>query len=156
MARMIEGDLLAGSHKIAIIVSRFNDFLTAKLRDGAIDAYVRHGGDEANLTVLYVPGSYEIPTVAKKLADSGDYAAVVCLGAVIRGATDHYDYVVQGATKGIGEVGMQTGVPTIFGLITADSLEHAIERAGTKQGNQGAKAMLTAIEMANLLRQIES
>lgn len=154
MTQRLEGDLIVRDAKVAIVVARFNDFLTGKLVEGATDAFVRHGGKAEALTIAYVPGSYEIPTVASKLAHSGKYQAVVCLGCVIRGATDHYDYVVQNATKGIGEIGLQTGVPTIFGIITADNLEQAIERAGTKQGNHGAKAMLAAIEMINLLKQL--
>ncbi len=154
MAVKLEGDLLARDLKIAVIVSRFNDFLTGKLLEGATDALVRHGGDEKKLTVAYVPGSFEIPTVAMQVAKSGKFDAVVCLGCVIRGATDHYDYVVQNATRGIGEIGVQTGVPTIFGIITADNLEQAIERAGTKQGNNGAKAMMAAVEMVNLMRKV--
>ncbi len=154
MTMRIEGDLIVRDAQVAIVVARFNDFMTAKLVEGAIDAFVRHGGKAQSITIAYVPGSFEIPTVAQKLAKSGKYQAVVCLGCVIRGATDHYDYVVQNATKGIGEIGLQTGVPTIFGIITADNLEQAIERAGTKQGNHGAKAMLAAIEMINLLKQV--
>jgi 6,7-dimethyl-8-ribityllumazine synthase len=154
MVRKLEGDLLAGDLKIAVAISRFNDFITAKLLEGAVDVMVRHGGNEANLTVAYVPGSAELPVAAMKLAASGKYAAVVCLGCVIRGATDHYEHVTQLTVRGIGEVGVKTGVPTIFGVITADNLEQAIERAGSKQGNQGAKAMLAAIEMANLLRKM--
>ncbi len=154
MTQRIEGDFVVRDAKVAMVVARFNDFMTAKLVEGAIDAFVRHGGKAEALTIAYVPGSFEIPTVAQKLAKSGKYQAVVCLGCVIRGATDHYDYVVQNATRGIGEIGLQTGVPTIFGIITADNLEQAIERAGTKQGNHGAKAMLAAIEMINLLKQV--
>lgn len=154
MSQRLEGDLVVREAKVAMVVARFNDFLTSKLVEGATDAFVRHGGTTEALTIAYVPGSFEIPTVAQKLAQSGKYHAVVCLGCVIRGATDHYDYVVQNATKGIGEIGVQTGVPTIFGIITADNLEQAIERAGTKQGNHGAKAMLAAIEMINLLKQL--
>lgn len=154
MVRKLEGDLLAGDAKFAIVVSRFNDFITAKMLEGAVDALVRHGGKESNLTVAYVPGSAELPVAALKLAESAQYAAVVCLGCVIRGSTDHYEHVAQLAARGIGEVGVKTGVPTIFGVITADNLEQAIERAGSKQGNQGAKAMLSAIEMANLMRKV--
>lgn len=151
---VIEGDLLARSAKIAIVVARFNDFITDKLLDGAIDAYVRHGGDAKRLTIVHVPGSFEIPLTASKLASSKKYDAVVCLGCIIRGATSHYDHVAGEATKGIGSVSMQTGVPTIFGIVAAENLEQAVERAGTKQGNNGAKAMLTAIEMVNVLGQL--
>lgn len=148
------GDLLAHQTKVALVVSRFNDFLTSKLLEGAIDAFVRHGGDRKNLAVAHVPGSFEIPLTAQKLGQSGQFDAVVCLGCVVRGQTDHYDYVAGEATKGIAQVSLATGVPTIFGIITAENLEQAIERSGTKQGNHGAKAMLTAIEMVNLLHQI--
>ena len=150
----LEGDLLAGKIKIGIVVSRFNDFITSRLVDAAIDTFQRHGGNPDHLTIAYVPGSFEIPTVALQMAKTKKYDALVCLGCVIRGATDHYDYVVQNATKGIGEIPLQTGIPTIFGIITADNLEQAIERAGTKQGNHGAKALLAAIEMANLLKKL--
>ena len=150
----LEGDLLAGAARVGIAVSRFNEFITRHLVDAAVDAYVRHGGDVRKLTVAYVPGSFELPAVAKKMVETGKFDAVVCLGCVIRGATDHYDYVATEAAKGIGQVGLTTGVPTIFGIITADTLEQAIERAGSKQGNQGAKAMLTAIEMINLYKQL--
>lgn len=154
MSKRLEGDLVVRDAKVAIVVARFNDFITAKLVEGAIDAFARHGGDPDKLVTAYVPGSFEIPTAAMHLAKTGKYDAIVCLGCVIRGATDHYDYVVQNATKGVGEIGLHTGVPTIFGIITADNLEQAIERAGAKQGNHGAKAMLTAIEMVNLLRKM--
>ena len=152
----LEGDLLAGDARVGFVVSRFNDFITGHLVDGAVDAFVRHGGNAGNLTLAYVPGSFEAPAAAKKMAESGKYDAVVCLGCVIRGATDHYDYVATEAAKGIGQVNLATGVPTIFGIITADNLEQAIERAGSKQGNQGAKAILTAIEMINLYKQLRA
>ncbi len=154
MAIKLEGDLLARDARIAIVVSRFNDFITARLVEGALDAYARHGGDAEKLTVAYVPGSVEIPIAAMRLAKGGKFDAIVCLGAVIRGATDHYDYVAAEAAKGIAQVGLQTGVPAIFGVITADTLEQAIERAGTKQGNNGAKAMMAAIEMVNLVKRL--
>ena len=149
--QQLEGDFVVSPDaRIAIVVSRFNDFITSKLVGGAVDAFVRHGGSAENLTVAHVPGSVELPIVAKRLAESGDYAAVVCLGCVIRGETSHYDMVVMQAAKGISEVGLQTGVPCIFGVITADTLEQAVDRAGAKHGNNGAKAMMTAIEMASL------
>ncbi len=147
-----EGDMLAREAKIALVVARFNDFITGKLLDAAVDTYARLGGDTDALTVVHVPGSFEIPVTAKRLAESGAFDAVICLGCVIRGATSHYDYVAGEAAKGVGQVAMQTGVPTIFGVITADTLEQAIERAGSKQGNQGAKAMTAAIEMVNLFK----
>jgi 6,7-dimethyl-8-ribityllumazine synthase len=151
MPTLLEGDLLAREAKIAIVVARFNDFLTAKLLEAAIDTYVRHGGDASRLTVVHVPGSFELPLIAHKLASSKKYDAIVCLGCIIRGSTSHYDHVAGEAAKGIGQVGLQTGVPTIFGVITAENLEQAVDRAGAKMGNQGAKAMLGAIEMVNLL-----
>lgn len=154
MTIKLEGDLLARDTRIALVVSRFNDFLTAKLVEGAVDAYTRHGGDAGTLTLAYTPGSFEMPITALKLAQTGKFQAVVCLGCIIRGQTDHYDHVASEATKGIAYVGVQTGVPTIFGVITADNLEQAIDRAGAKQGNHGAKAMMTAIEMVNLLKKI--
>lgn len=148
----LTGDLLARDARIAIVVSRFNDFLTTRLLDAAIDTYVRHGGDAARLTVAWVPGSFELPVAAQRLAKSGKFQAVICLGCVIRGATSHYDHVAGEAARGIARVGLDTGVPTIFGVITAETLEQAIERSGSKQGNQGDKAMLAAIEMVNLFR----
>jgi len=154
MAKTIEGQLQAGSARIAIVVSRFNDLLTGKLLGGAIDAYVRHGGDQKNLTVAYVPGSMELALAAKKLAGGGKYDAVLCLGCVIRGSTDHYEHVAGQAAKAITQVGLDTGVPTIFGVLTCETLEHAIERAGAQQGNYGASSMVTAIEMVNVLKQI--
>ena len=155
MTKPLEGPLVveAGS-KVGIVVSRFNDFITSRLLDGAVDTYVRHGGHEDDLTVARVPGSVEIPLVAQRLASSDQYRAIVCLGCVIRGETSHYDMVVMQAAKGISEVGLKTGIPCIFGVITADTLEQAVDRAGAKHGNQGAKAMLNAIEMMNLMPQL--
>jgi len=152
MPQTLEGDLLARDAKIGIVVSRFNDFLTRPLLDAAIGTYTRLGGDADRITVAWVPGSFELGVAALRMAQSGQFDAVVCLGCVIRGSTGHYDHVAGEAAKAIGHVGMQTGIPTIFGVITADTLEQAIERAGTKQGNQGAKAMNAAIEMVNLFR----
>lgn len=149
-----EGKLLAEGLNIAIVVSRFNEFISSKLLSGAIDTWERHGGDPGNLTTAWVPGSFEIPLVAKKLANSGKYDAIVCLGAVIRGATTHYDLVASEVAKGVANVGLSTGVPVIFGVITTDTLEQAIERSGTKSGNKGADSVLSAIEMANLLKQL--
>ncbi len=150
-----EGKLIADGLKIGIVAARFNEFITGKLLQGAQDAFIRHGGDaEKNLAVAWVPGSFEIPVVAKKMAESGKYDAVVCLGAVIRGATAHFDMVANETTKGIAAAGMQTGVPVIFGVLTTDSIEQAVERAGTKAGNKGFDSMVSAIEMANLLRQL--
>jgi 6,7-dimethyl-8-ribityllumazine synthase len=150
-----DADLLARDHKIAIVVARFNDFITAKLLEGAIEGHRRHGGAEANLTVAWVPGSFELPVAAQKLAQSGKYQAVICLGCVIRGATGHYDHVAGQCSAGIARVGLDTGVPTIFGVVTTENLEQAIERAGSKQGNAGEKAMLAAIEMANLFAKLK-
>ncbi len=156
MPTQLEGSLLAGQAPIAVVVSRFNDFITARLLEAAIHTYTRHGGDADQLTVARVPGSFELPVAALKLAQTGRFQAIVCLGCIIRGATSHYDHVTQQAAQGIGRVNTATGVPTIFGVITANTLEQAIERAGSKQGNQGAKAMQAAIEMANLIQQIEA
>ena len=150
---VIEGKLLAEGQKIGIVAARFNDFITGKLLEGAVDAFVRHGGNKENLTVAYVPGAFEIPLAAKKMAQSGKYDAVLCLGAVIRGATPHFDMVANEATKGVAHVGLETGVPVILGILTTDSIEQAVERAGTKSGNKGFDTMNTAIEMVNLLKQ---
>ena len=139
---------------MGIVAARFNEFITSKLLGGAIDAFVRHGGDDNNVDVAWVPGAFEIPLVAKKRAKSGKYDAVICLGAVIRGATPHFDMVANEATKGVASVGLQTEVPVIFGILTTDSIEQAVERAGTKAGNKGFDAMTTAIEMVNLLKTI--
>ena len=139
---------------MGIVAARFNEFITSKLLGGAIDAFVRHGGDDNNVDVAWVPGAFEIPLVAKKMAESGKYDAVICLGAVIRGATPHFDMVANEATKGVASVGLQTEVPVIFGILTTDSIEQAVERAGTKAGNKGFDAMTTAIEMVNLLKAI--
>ena len=150
----LEGELLAGDARIAIVVSRFNEFLTDKMLAAAIDKWTRLGGDPRKLTVAHVPGSLELAVTAKKLAETGKYEAVVCLGCIIRGETDHYDHVAEQTAKGIREVGTQTGVPCIFGVITADTLEEAINRAGAKMGNAGGNAMLAGIEMANLIRKL--
>ncbi len=153
--KTFEGKLIADGLKVGIVAARFNEFITGKLLQGAQDAFIRHGGDaEKNLAVAWVPGSFEIPLVAKKMAESGKYDAVVCLGAVIRGATAHFDMVANETTKGIAAAGMQTGVPVIFGVLTTDSIEQAVERAGTKAGNKGFDSMVSAIEMANLLRKL--
>lgn len=150
----LEGKLLAEGQRVGIVAARFNEFITSKLLGGARDAFLRHGGEEQQLEVAWVPGAFEVPLVAKKMAESGKYDAVVCLGAVIRGATPHFDMVANEATKGVANVGLQTGVPVIFGILTTDSIEQAVERAGTKAGNKGFDAMTTAIEMVNLLKQI--
>lgn len=151
MIQEIKGHLTAGPHRYAIVVSRFNEFITAKLLGGAVDCLTRHGAKDEQITVIWVPGTIEITTAAKKLADSGQYAAILCLGAVIRGQTGHYDYVCQQVSRGVGTINYDTGVPTIFGVLTCDTIEQAIERAGTKQGNAGTNAALAAIEMADLM-----
>lgn len=145
---------MAKNHKIAIVASRFNEIITNKLLGGALDAFKRHGGDDDNIDVAWVPGAFEIPLVAKKLAESNKYNAVVCIGAVIRGATPHFDMVANETTKGIAAAGLSTGVPIVFGVLTTDSIEQAIERAGSKAGNKGFEAVTTAIEMVNLLNNI--
>ncbi len=147
----INGALKADNLKFGIIVSRFNSLITEKLLEGAIDCIVRHGGSEENITVVRVPGAFEIPLIAKKMAKSGKYDAVVCLGAVIRGSTPHFEYVASEVSKGIALVSLETEVPVSFGILTTDTLEQAIERAGTKMGNKGFDAVLSAIEMANIL-----
>lgn len=151
---IIEGKLLAEGHKIAIVAGRFNEIITNKLLGGAIDAFKRHGGDENNIDLAWVPGSFEIPLVAKKMAESKKYDAVICLGAVIRGATAHFEMVANETTKGIAAASLQTGVPVIFGVLTTDNIEQAVERAGSKAGNKGFEAVATAIEMINLMKQI--
>ncbi|MFQ6042803.1 MAG: 6,7-dimethyl-8-ribityllumazine synthase [Candidatus Poribacteria bacterium] len=155
MPNICEGNLIGTGLKIGIVVSRFNNFITSKLLDGALDALKRHGVADDDVDIAWVPGSYEIPFIAKKLAASSRYDAVVCLGAVIRGATPHFEYVANESAKGIAQVGLQTGVPTIYGVITTDTIEQAIERAGTKAGNKGADAAVSAIEMANLCKQMD-
>jgi len=154
MVKVIEGQLTAKGKKFAIVASRFNDFITKKLLEGALDAINRHSGDEKQVEVVWVPGSFEIPVIANKLAKSNKFDAIICLGTIIRGSTPHFDYIAGEVTKGIANIGLATGVPVSFGIITADSLEQAIERAGTKQGNKGADAALSAIEMANVIAQI--
>jgi len=154
MVQEIKGQLAAGKNTFAIVVSRFNEFITSKLLGGAIDCLQRHGAAEDQITVVWVPGTIEITTAAKKLAQSDKYAAVICLGAVIRGQTSHYDYVCQQISRGIGQINYDTGVPAIFGVLTCETIEQAIERAGTKQGNAGANAALAAMEMADLLGQL--
>jgi 6,7-dimethyl-8-ribityllumazine synthase len=154
MAKTYQGKLVATGLKFGIVVSRFNEFFTGKLLEGAMDALVRHGADEKGIEVFWTPGTFEIPLVAQKLAASGKYNAVICLGALIRGSTPHFDYIAAEVTKGIAHVGLASGVPTIYGVITTDSLEQAIERSGAKSGNKGFQAAEAAIEMANLLREI--
>ncbi|GGF21326.1 6,7-dimethyl-8-ribityllumazine synthase [Halobacillus andaensis] len=155
MVKVIEGNLVGSGLKVGIVVGRFNDFITGRLYEGAVDALKRHGVDLDDVEAAYVPGAYEIPMVANKMAGSGKYDAVITLGAVIRGSTPHFDYVCGEAAKGVSQASMQSGVPVIFGVITTDTIEQAIERAGTKAGNKGWEAATAAIEMANLNRQFE-
>ncbi len=152
--KTIEGKLIASEMKVGVIASRFNEFITGKLLGGAQDSFVRHGGNADDLTVAWVPGAFEIPLVAQKMAQSGKYDAVVCLGAVIRGNTPHFDMVANESVKGIAQAGLQSGIPVIYGVLTTDSIEQAVERAGTKAGNKGFDAMTSAIEMVNLTRQL--
>ncbi|MGM7635165.1 6,7-dimethyl-8-ribityllumazine synthase [Bacillus sp. Hm123] len=155
MSRTYEGNLIGTGLKVGIVVARFNEFITGKLLSGAEDALRRHGVDEEDVEIAWVPGAFEIPLIAKKMADSGKYDAVVTLGTVIRGSTAHFEYVSNEATKGVAQAAMQSGVPVIFGVLTTDTIEQAIERAGTKAGNKGWEAAATAIEMANLVKSIE-
>lgn len=152
--KVLEGKLVAGKGRFAIVASRFNEFIVSKLISGAEDAFVRHGVDTDDITLVWVPGAFELPLAAMKLAQSGKYSAIVCLGAVIRGSTSHYELVCNEAAKGIAQVGLKTGVPVTFGVVTTENIEQAIERAGTKAGNKGADAALTALELANLLPQL--
>jgi 6,7-dimethyl-8-ribityllumazine synthase len=151
--KTLEGNLIAKDLKLGVVIGRFNEFISSKLLGGAIDAFIRHGGNEADIVVAWVPGAFEIPLVAKKMVESKKYDGVVCLGAVIRGTTPHFDYVASEVSKGIAKVSLDSGLPVIFGVLTTDSIEQAIERAGTKAGNKGYDAAVTAIEMANLLKQ---
>ena len=155
MPKIIEGKLLSEGKKFALVVSRFNDFITDRLVGGAMDALERSGTKEADIEIVKVPGAFEIPMVAKKLAVKGKYNAVICLGAVIRGATPHFEYVSAEVSKGIAQVGLDTEVPVIFGIITSDTIEQAIERAGTKAGNRGWNAAMSAVEMVNLIEAID-
>lgn len=152
MAKILEGHLSAKGLRFGIVVARFNEFITSRLLSGALDALNRHDAAEDDITVAWVPGSFEIPLVAKKMAQSGKFDAVICLGAVIRGATTHYDYVCNEVSKGVAAVSLQTGVPAIFGVVTTENIEQAVERAGSKVGNKGADAAVSAMEMADLLR----
>jgi len=152
LAKYFEGNLIGEGLKFGIVVGRFNEFFTQKLLSGALDSLHRHGVSDQDIEVAWVPGAFEIPMVARRMVDLGRYDAVICLGAVIRGATPHFDYVAAEVSKGIAKVGLDTGKPVIFGVITADTIEQAIERAGTKAGNKGWEAAATAIEMANLVK----
>jgi 6,7-dimethyl-8-ribityllumazine synthase len=150
MGNVIQGELLGQGKKFAIVISRFNEFITSRLLSGAKDCFERHGVAEKDVDVAWVPGSFEIPVTALRIAQTRRYDAVVCLGAVIRGQTPHFDYIAAEVSKGVAQVALTTGVPTIFGIITSDTIEQAVERAGTKSGNKGADAAASAIEMANL------
>ncbi|MCM8784078.1 MAG: 6,7-dimethyl-8-ribityllumazine synthase [Candidatus Omnitrophica bacterium] len=153
--KLIKGDLVVEDKKFAIVVSRFNEFISQKLLEGCIDTLLRHGAKEEDILVTWAPGSFEIPLIASKLVQSKKFQAVICLGTIIRGATPHFDYISAEVTKGIAQINISTGIPVIFGIITADNIEQAIERAGTKEGNKGRDAALSAIEMANLLDKIK-
>ena len=152
MNKKFEGNLIGDGLKFGLVVSRFNEFITGKLLQGAEDALTRHGVKSADIDVVWTPGAFEIPLVAKKMVEKRKYSAVICLGAVVRGGTPHFDYIASEVTKGVAQVGLETGVPVIYGVITADTLEQAIERAGTKMGNAGFAAAVSAIEMANLMQ----
>ncbi|WP_019536708.1 6,7-dimethyl-8-ribityllumazine synthase [Paenibacillus ginsengihumi] len=154
MAKVYEGYLVAQGLKFGIVAGRFNEFITNKLVSGALDALKRHGAQDEDVEIAWVPGAFEIPLIAQKMAESGKYDAVITLGAVIRGSTPHFDYVCNEAAKGVAAIALKTGVPTIFGVLTTDSIEQAVERAGTKAGNKGWEAAVSAIEMANLTKQL--
>ncbi|MBQ7497237.1 MAG: 6,7-dimethyl-8-ribityllumazine synthase [Selenomonas sp.] len=154
MANVLEGYITGKGLKFGIVVARFNEFITSKLLGGALDTLHRHETADEDVDVAWVPGAFEIPVVAKKMAESGKYDAVICLGAVIRGSTTHYDYVCNEVSKGVAQVGMNSGIPTIFGVVTTENIEQAIERAGTKAGNKGSDSAMAAMEMANLLKKI--
>jgi 6,7-dimethyl-8-ribityllumazine synthase len=154
MGKPFEGTLLGKGLKFGLVVSRFNEFITKRLLEGAEDALLRHGVGQEDIDVAWVPGSFELPLIAQKLAQTKRYDAIICLGAVIRGGTPHFEYITAEVTKGVAQVSLSSGLPVIYGIVTADSLEQAIERAGTKEGNQGFKAASSAIEMANLAKSI--
>ncbi len=152
--KTIEGKLIGKGMKFGVVAARFNDFITSKLLEGAMDALIRHGVESDDVSVAWVPGSFEIPLAAQKMAASGKYDAVICLGAVIKGSTDHYDYVCAEVSKGVAQVGLNSGIPVLFGVLTTDNIEQAIERAGTKAGNKGFDVAVSAIEMVDLLKNI--
>ena len=154
MANEVHGQLKAEGLKFGVVVSRFNEFITSKLKDGAIDALVRHGASEDDITVVWVPGSFELPLAAQRMAQSKKYDAVIAIGAVIRGATPHFDFVAGEAAKGLARVGLDTGIPVIFGIVTTENLENAIERAGVRVANRGFEAAMTAIETVNVMKQL--
>jgi 6,7-dimethyl-8-ribityllumazine synthase len=152
--KIIEGKLAGKGLKVALVVSRFNEFISSRLKDGALDCLKRHDVGDEDITIVWTPGSYEIPLVAKKLGQSGNFGAVICLGAIIRGQTPHFDFIAAEAAKGIAQAGLETGCPMVFGIVTCDTLEQAIERAGTKSGNKGFHAAQAAIELVNLYKQL--
>ena len=154
-SNVLEGNLMAEGLRFAVVVSRFNDFICSRLVDGAMDALMRHGASENKIVLVKVPGAFEMPLAAKKLAESGKYDAVICLGAVIRGATPHFDYIAAEVSKGIASVALENGIPVTFGVLTTDTLEQAIERAGSKSGNKGYESAMAAVEMANLFKQMK-
>lgn len=156
MTTVIEGHLQAKGIRFALVVSRFNDFVTDRLCAGAVDTLLRHGADDADLTIVRVPGAFELPGVARRLAQTGDYDAIIVLGAVIRGATPHFDYIAAAVTRGIAQTSYDSGIPVIYGVLTTNTIEQAIERAGTKSGNKGAEAAVSAIEMADLYKRLSA
>ncbi len=151
--KVFEGKVIGQKIKVGLVASRFNEFIVSKLVSGAVDGLVRHGVEDDDISLAWVPGAFEIPVVAQKMAESGKYDAVICLGAVIRGATSHYDYVCNEVSKGVAQVGLKTGIPVLFGVVTTENIEQAIERAGTKSGNKGYDCALSAIEMVNLMKE---
>ena len=154
MAKVIEGNLIAKGKRFGVIASRFNDFITKELLSGCVDALLRHGAEDKDISIFWVPGAFEIPSIANRLAKAKSFDALICLGTVIRGSTPHFEYIAQEAAKGIAKVSLDSGLPVIFGIITADTIEQAIERAGTKEGNKGRDAALNAIEMVNLIEKL--
>lgn len=156
MSDIIQGQLNAKGKKFGIVVSRFNDFITRRLLDGALDCIERHGGSPGDVDIIWVPGSFEIPVIAQKMAQSGRYDAVLCLAAVIRGGTVHFEYIAAEVSKGIAQIGLKSGLPVIFGVLTCDTIEEAVERAGTKHGNKGWQAALSGIEMADLMKRLDT
>ncbi|XOQ43901.1 MAG: 6,7-dimethyl-8-ribityllumazine synthase [Clostridium sp.] len=154
--KIIEGKLIPGNIQIGVVASRFNEFIVKRLLDGVVDGLVRHGVSDDNITAAWVPGAFEIPLIAKKMAQSGNYDAVICIGAVIRGETSHYEYICAEVSKGIAQVALESEIPVIFGVLTTDNLEQAIHRAGSKSGNKGYEAALSAIEMIHVIRQINA
>ncbi len=155
MGKVIEGNLIAKGKKFGVIASRFNDFITKELLSGCVDTLLRHGTEDKDISIFWVPGAFEIPTIANRLAKAKSFDALICLGTVIRGSTPHFEYIAQEAAKGIAKVSLDSGLPVIFGIITADTIEQAVERAGTKEGNKGRDAALNAIEMVNLIDKIK-